>query len=46
VKIYRGATTTFRVSSSTSLNFYKEETAVWFILIVSNEDYDLHWGKE
>lgn len=46
VKIYRGATTTFEVTSSTSSNFYNEETAVWFIFIVSNEDYDLNWGEE
>lgn len=46
VKIYRGATTTFRVSSSTSSNYYNEETAVWFIFIVSNDDYDLNWGDE
>lgn len=46
VKVYRGATTTFRVSSSTSSNFYNEETAVWFIFIASNEDYDLNWGEE
>jgi hypothetical protein len=46
VKIYRGATTTFRVSSSTSSNYYNEDTAVWFILIVSNDDYDLNWGDE
>ena len=46
VKIYRGATTTFEVTSSTSSNFYNEETAVWNIFIVSNEDYDLNWGEE
>jgi len=44
VKIYRGATTTFRISSSTSSNFYNEETAIWLIFIVSNDDYDLNWG--
>ena len=46
VKIYRGATTTFEVTSSTSSNVYNEESAVWFIFIVSNEDYDLNWGVE
>ena len=46
VKIYRGATTTFEVTSSTSSNFYNEETAVWNIFIVSNDDYDLNWGEE
>lgn len=46
VKIYRGATTTFEVTSSTSSNFYNEETAVWQIFIVSNDDYDLNWGEE
>ncbi len=40
VKVYRDATTTFRVYSSTSSNSYNEETAVWFIFIASNEDYD------
>lgn len=44
VKIYRGATTTFQVTSSTSSNIYNEESAIWFIFIVSNEDYDLNWG--
>jgi len=46
VKIYRGATTTFIVLSSTSSNFYNEETAVWFISIASNEDYDLKSSEE
>lgn len=46
VKVYRGATTTFEVSSSTSSNFYNEETAVWHIFIASNDDYDLNWGEE
>ena len=46
VKIYRGATTTFKVISSTSSNFYNEEKAVWQIFIVSNDDYDLNWGEE
>jgi hypothetical protein len=46
VKVYRGATTTFKVSSSTSSNIYNEETAIWFILITSNEDYDLNWGDD
>lgn len=45
VKIYRGATTTFRVSSGTSSNFYDEDTAIWTILIASNEDYDINWGE-
>lgn len=46
VKVYRGATTTFEVTSSTSSNFFNEETAVWNIFIVSNEDYELNWGEE
>jgi hypothetical protein len=46
VKIYRGATTTFRVLSNTSSNFFNEETAFWHIFIASNEDYDLNWGEE
>ncbi len=45
VKIYRGATTTFEISASTSTNFYNEETAIWHIFIVSNDDYDLNWGQ-
>lgn len=44
VKIYRGATTTFEIKSSTSSNFYNEDTAIWHMFIVSNEDYDLNWG--
>lgn len=43
VKIYRGATTTFEVSSGTSNNFYNEETAIWNITIFSNEDYELNF---
>jgi hypothetical protein len=46
VKIYRGATLTFEVRSSTSQNFWDEETAIWTILITSNDDYDLNWGDE
>jgi hypothetical protein len=46
VKIYRGATTTFEVTSTTSSNFYYQETAIWHIFIVSNDDYDLNWGEE
>lgn len=41
IKIYRGATTTFEVTSDTSENIYHQQSANWFILIVSNEDYDL-----
>jgi hypothetical protein len=44
IKIYRGATKTFEVSSSTSTNIYNEDVASWSIFIVSNEDYDLNWG--
>ncbi|MCB9823340.1 hypothetical protein H6802_00025 [Candidatus Nomurabacteria bacterium] len=46
VKVYRGATTTFEVTSSTSSNFYNEETAIWHLFIATNEDYDLNWGEE
>lgn len=46
VKVYRGATTTFKVTSSTSTNIYNAETAIWRLLIASNEDYDLSWGEE
>jgi hypothetical protein len=46
LKIYRGATTTFEVTSSTSSNIYNEETAIWSIFIASNEDYDLNWGDD
>lgn len=40
VKIYRGITTTFEVSSTTSSN----GASIWNIFVVSNEDYDLNWG--
>lgn len=46
VKVYRGATTTFEVTSGTSENKYYEENAAWSIIIVSNEDYDLNFVKE
>jgi hypothetical protein len=45
VKIYRGATTTFEIRSVSSTNFYNQETASWYILIVSNYDYDINWGE-
>lgn len=43
VKIYRGATTTFEVSSSITTNLHNEKIVVWQIFILSNDDYD---GKE
>jgi hypothetical protein len=46
VKIYRGATTTFKITSSTSTNFFNEATAVWHLFIVSNDDFDLNFGEE
>lgn len=46
VKVYRGATTTFEVRSSTSENFYNQETAIWMILIISNLDYELNFVEE
>ena len=46
IKIYRGATTTFKITSSTSTNFYNESTAVWHLFIISNEDYDLNFGDD
>jgi hypothetical protein len=46
VKIYRGASTTFKISSSTSTNFYNEASAIWNIIITSNIEYDLVWGDE
>jgi hypothetical protein len=46
IKVYRGATTTFRVTSSTGSNYYNEEKAIWIIFLVSNDDYDLNWGEE
>lgn len=46
VKIYRGKTTTFRITSGTSENFFNEETAIWHIFILSNEDYDLNFSNE
>lgn len=46
VKIYRGATTTFEVTSSTSSNYYSEETAIWNVFIVSNADYDINLDEK
>lgn len=46
VKVYRGATTTFKVTSSTSTNIYNAESAIWTLSIITNEDYDLYWGEE
>lgn len=45
IKIYRGVTTTFKIRSSTSANFYNENTAVWHLFIATNEDYDINWGE-
>jgi beta-lactam-binding protein with PASTA domain len=44
VKVYRGKTTTFKVISGTSENFFNEETAIWHLIIFSNEDYDAVYG--
>lgn len=44
VKVYRGATTSFIIKSGTGTNFFNEDTAVWFLLILSNEDYDLNFS--
>jgi len=46
IKVYRGATTTFEIRSSSSENFFNEKTAIWTFFIVSNDDYDLNWGDE
>ncbi len=46
VKIYRGATTTFVIKSGTSTNYYEEDTAMWLILVLSNEDFDINFGSE
>ena len=46
VKIYRGSTTTFKVTSTKAQNIYDEETVVWNLFIVSNEDFDLNWNDE
>jgi len=46
IKVYRGATTTFEIRSSTSENLFYEKTAIWTFFIVSNDDYDLNWGDE
>ena len=45
VKVYRGATTTFRITASTSENYYNNETAIWFFFIVSNDDYDFNYTE-
>ncbi len=45
IKVYRGVTTTFKITSSTSTNFYNENTAVWHIFITTNEDYDINWNN-
>lgn len=39
VKVYRGATTTFKFSTSTAENTYGDDKAVWFLRIYSNEDF-------
>jgi hypothetical protein len=44
VKIYRGATITFKITSSIGENYYNDDVSVWYILITSNEDYDSTWG--
>ncbi len=46
IKIYRGATITFIVISSTSSNFYGEESATWGITVLTNEDYDLTYSED
>jgi hypothetical protein len=46
VKVYRGATTTFKITSSTSENSFNVESANWQIFVLSNDDYDLNWGSK
>jgi len=46
VKIYRGSTITFKVTSTKAQNIYDEETVVWNLFVVSNKDYDLNWSDE
>ena len=46
IKIYRGNTTTFRVTSSTSTNFFNESTAAWNLFIISNDDYEINLAEE
>lgn len=45
VKVYKGASITFKITASTSTNLYDEQAATWHIIIASNEDYDENWGK-
>lgn len=45
IKVYRGATTTFRIISSTSTNYFDEETATWSLHIISNDDFDLNFNE-
>ncbi len=44
VKVYRGATTTFEITSGTVENEYNEDSAIWTFFILSNDDYDINWG--
>lgn len=41
VKVYRGKTTTFEVTSTTSENAFGEATVSWLFLIADNFDYDI-----
>ncbi|UQB69150.1 hypothetical protein [Epilithonimonas zeae] len=39
-KIYRGATTTFIIRSTTGENNYGDEIGFWYLSILTNDDYD------
>ena|SRR5690606_10282276 len=40
LKMYQGETMTFGISSTTSKNYFNEETAIWSLLIISNDDFE------
>ena len=44
IKIYRGATITFKVTTSITKNGFNQNSAFWMFHIYSNEDYDLSQG--
>lgn len=43
-KVYKGATTTFQFTTSTSNTRYGDTKAAWGLFIVGNEDYETQYG--
>jgi len=46
LKVYRGETYTFLVETGKSTNLFDQETAVWHLYVLSNDDYKIIFGDK